>query len=202
MLLMLLTEYDDFRPLVLDAAKNANEADGFVNDLIMRGVGRRLPILQARWRLATATADYGFDWSREKVDLSVKDALWDGREVELNFAADRGWQSTDIRFSPGMRVKLSATGRCSVNQEPRPWISEPAGVTIEYANDRPLGQLGYCLLPNKTDESKHLRPLEIHSVEERSEFVAKEYCWLLFRVNDHLGDLGDNRGSYSVTVTR
>ena len=202
MLVMLLSQYDELRPLVLDAAKQANEVDGVVNKTLLQGVGRQLPLLKARWRLLTATADYGFDWAREKVDLSMKDALWDGRQLDVKVDADRGWQSIGVRLAPGTRIKLSATGRCTVNQEPRPWISEPAGVTIEYANDRPLGQLVYCVVPNKADEAKHLRPLEIHSVDEQGEFIAQKFCWLLFRVNDHLGDLGDNQGSYLVTITR
>ena len=197
---MLLTEYPEYRPAVLAEAKNGSLRTVAFSIAFKRRLSQQWPIVQARWRMLTNTIDYGFDWSRERIDLAIRDKLWRGNPIEATIQADRGWQSVGVRFAPGMRVKVSPRGRCSVDDDPKPWISEPPGVTIHYANNRPLGQLLVCVLPNKTDEQRQLEPLLIRSVESDTEIVIDEHCWLLFRINDHLGDLGNNRGGYTVSI--
>ncbi|WP_182864653.1 hypothetical protein [Stieleria mannarensis] len=199
---MLLTEYPDYRPAVLAEARNGSVRTVAFTSAFKRRLARQWPIVQARWRILTHTIDYGFDWSRERIDLAMSDKLWRGNTLENTIAADQGWQSVGVRFAPGMRVKISAEGRCSLDDDPKPWISEPPGVTIHYANERPIGQLLVCVLPNKTDEAQQLDPLMIQSVESDVELVIDKHCWLLFRVNDHLDDLGNNRGGYGVSIRR
>ena len=105
-----------------------------------------------------------------------------------------------VRFPPGTRLTLSATGRCTINDQPKPWISEPPGVTIHYANDRPLGQLLVCVLPNRTSETGTLKPLEVHPVDQELNLQLSQHCWLMFRINDYLDDLGNNQGCYSIRI--
>ncbi len=198
----LLTEYPDYRPIALRAGRlGTDQTVAFT-----RGVKQQLdsvwPIVQARWRVLTATMDYGFDWRRERVGLAITDRLWSGAALRLSVRADQGWQSAGVRFPPGARVSISATGRCTLADEPKPWISEPPGVTIRYANDRPLGQLLVAVVPNQTTEASRLEPLEVHAVDPNRDLQITRHSWLLFRINDDLGDLGNNRAGYQVTLQR
>lgn len=199
---MLLTEYPEYRPAMIREANNGRVRTQAFSAAFKQRLVAQWPIVQARWRMLAETIDYGFDWSRERIDLSMDDKLWRGNRIEKLVLADRGWQSLGIRFAPGMRVKVSAGGQCVINDDPKPWISEPPGVTIHYANDRPLGQLLVCTLPNATDEQQRLSPLSIRPVESETELLIDKHCWLLFRINDHLDDLGNNQGGYTVSIRR
>ncbi|MEL6107990.1 MAG: hypothetical protein AAFU85_18345 [Planctomycetota bacterium] len=199
---MLLTEYPEYRSGFLDAAKNGEDRTIAFTKSLRDRLRTQWPIIQARWRLLTETLDYGFDWERERTELSMKDPLWDGTEIASTVTANQGWQSLGVRFAPGTRLVLRAGGRCTLADQPKPWISEPAGITIEYADGRPLGQLLLAKLPNATTETKQLQPLPVGAVEGNLEIEIKQHCWLVFRINDHLGRRGDNRGGYSITVNR
>ena len=200
--IMLLAEYPEYLPMILAAAKNGSDRSVGFTQALKQPLTAQWPIVQARWRLLTHTIDYGFEWSRERIALSMQDKLWQGKTIQTPIAADRGWQSAGVRFAPGMRVKISAEGQCTINDQPKPWISEPPGVTIHYANGRPLGQLLVCVLPNTTHEQQQLKPLRIETVETETEIVVDEHCWLLFRINDDLGDMGNNQGGYLVKIQR
>ena len=200
--IMLLAEYPEYLPMILAAAKNGSDRSVGFTQALKQPLTAQWPIVQARWRLLTHTIDYGFEWSRERIALSMQDKLWQGKTIQTPIAADRGWQSAGVRFAPGMRVKISAEGQCTINDQPKPWISEPPGVTIHYANGRPLGQLLVCVLPNATHEQRQLKPLRVETVDTEIEIVVDEHCWLLFRINDDLGDMGNNQGAYSVKIQR
>ncbi|MCA9139248.1 MAG: hypothetical protein KDB00_20885 [Planctomycetales bacterium] len=200
--LMLLTQYPEYRVATLAEAKTPSIQTAGFSAALKRRLTGDWPIVQARWRMLVNTIDYGFDWQREHIELSIKDPVWNGRPIQTLIKADQGWQSIGVRFAPGMRVKISAHGRCTINNDPKPWVSEPPGVTIHYAGDRPLGQLLVCILPNRTQEGQLLEPLSIQTIESATEIVVDQHCWLLFRINDHLDDLGNNQGGYTVSIQR
>jgi hypothetical protein len=199
---MLLTKYPEYRTAMLEAAKNGSDRTIVFSKNLQHQLAAQWPIVRARWKMLAQTIDYGFDWSRERIDLSIKDELWNGRPIQIPIHADRGWQSTGVRFAPGMTLKISADGSCTLDDEPKPWVSEPPGVTIHYAKGRPLGQLLLCVLPNKTEERQMLEPLRIEAVESDLEIVIDKHCWVLLRINDYLGDMDNNQGGYSVTIRR
>jgi hypothetical protein len=202
---MLLAAYPETKPALLAAAKRGADRSEAFNQQFRNSLRRQWPIVQARWRMLCATMDYGFDWDRERIDLSTKDPLWDGRTIKLRVSAERGWQSSGVRFARDTRVSIDASGRCVLDENPKPWISEPPGVTVQYAGGRPLGQLLVAILPNQAQESANgearLAPLRVVPVGRSVELALDDYCWLLFRINDKLGDYGNNRDGYSVEIT-
>jgi hypothetical protein len=198
----LFSQYPDYRTPFLASASRAGDPPPRFNRRFRRRLQSVWPIAQARWRLLAHTVDYGFDWSRERVSLAIEDPLWRGQPLELAIRADAGWQSAGVRFPPGTRLTVTPSGRCQLDDDPKPWISEPAGVTIHYANDRPLGQLLVCLVPNVTQEQTFLKPLAIRPVSEATEITVSEHCWLLFRINDHLGHRANNQDGYRVLLER
>ncbi len=200
---MLLHAYPEYREAFFAAARNGRIVGPGFNRRLERTLGQQLPILSARWRVMCNDLDYGFDWSRERVDLSIDDPIWDGRSLNAMVAADRGWQSVGVRVPSGVRLRIKASGEVTLARTTRPWTSQPPGITFQYHRGRPLGQLLLCVLPNATDfDAATIEPLPIVEVGDEATIDVPQFSWLLLRVNDDVGKLEDNQGRYEVTISR
>ncbi len=116
---------------------------------------------------------------------------------------DQGWQSCGVRIPQGAKIRITAEGEITRANQPKPWTSEPPGITFQYHRGRPLGQLQFCLLPNANDpQAKRIDPIEVHGVNDQPMIDVAQYSWLLFRINDECGKLDDNRGNYQVSIKR
>ena len=197
---MLLYNYPQYREAFQRAARNGIERAQEFNQNIRQDLAEDWPVVSARWRLMCHDLDYGFDWSREQAKLSMEDATWDGSPLKIEIAADQGWQSIGVRFEAGMTLKVLPQGRCELAAKPKPWISEPPGITFRYHRGRPLGQLLACIVPNAPDNAKTLPPLKVAPITQGSTIPIKENCWFLLRVNDAPGELGDNQGGYTIKI--
>ncbi|NND98246.1 MAG: hypothetical protein HKN47_13050 [Pirellulaceae bacterium] len=198
---MLLYQYPDYRDAFLTAADNGKRNDMMFNDLLRRDLKSQWPVVVARWRLMCHDLDYGFDWDRERVNLSMDDQVWDGKPLSLQIAADQGWQSIGVRLSRGMKLKVMPSGTCTLATDLKPWVSEPAGVTVRYHDQKPLGQLLACLVPNVPDNAATLSPLQVAAITKPAVIPIRQHCWLLFRVNDAPGELADNSGAYQLKIS-
>jgi hypothetical protein len=202
-MVMMLHAYPEYQDAFFAAARNGRDDGPEFNRKLgdsLRGQG---PILAARWRLMCHDLDYGFDWSRERVALSASDREWDGRAINFRVAADQGWQSIGVRIPGKTRIKLSPSGQITLADRPKPWTSEPAGITFQYHRGRPLGELTACVLPNAFDpQAKSLKPLDVRRIDKETTLEISQASWLLLRVNDNVGDLADNTGEYEVKISR
>jgi hypothetical protein len=196
----LLYAYPEYREVFLSAAHHGHDRSPDFNRRLHLNLQRQWPVLQARWRLLCQDFDYGFDWQRERVQLSERDPLWDSKPLELMVAADRGWQSIGVRISPGKPLRISASGNVTLATEPKPWISEPPGITFQFHAGHPLGQLVACVVPNATEESEFLPSLPLQSIGNGATIDVAQYSWVLLCVNDLVGQRADNRGQYQVTI--
>ena len=200
---MILNAYPEYRDAFFAAAKNGRTVGPGFNRQLQRSLRDQWPILAARWRVMCDDLDYGFDWSRERVELSIQDPIWDGKPIVVSVAANRGWQSVGYRLPPGIQVRLKPSGEITLAQTTRPWISHPEGITYQYHRGRPLGQLLVCLLPNAIDDqAETIAPLIVQGLSKETELTVSQYSWLLFRINDEIGQLADNQGTYEVEVSR
>ena len=198
---MVLSVYPEYRPAFLAAAQQGQETGPLFNRKLKTALGAQWPILAARWRLTCNDLDYGYDWKREQVSLSAKDPIWDGKDLTLQVQPDRGWQSCGVRIPRGASIRVTAAGEITLAEQPKPWVSQPPGITFQYHHGRPLGQLQMCLLPNATNpQATRVEPLKIQGFNDPAVLKVPEYSWLLFRVNDAVGERSDNRGSYQVTL--
>ncbi|QDT12069.1 hypothetical protein K239x_40770 [Planctomycetes bacterium K23_9] len=201
---MLLYQYPDTRDAFFASAKTPAPNDAVFNNDLKRRLQNTWPVVTARWRLMCHDIDYGFDWSREQVSLSMNDQVWDGKPLKLDIKANQGWQSIGVRLSPGMKLSVTPAGNCTLADQPKPWLSYPSGITLRYHRGRPLGQLLACLLPDTPDQDQatktNLRPLQVAAITRPSQIPIKENCWLLFRINDVTGELSDNQGGYQLTI--
>jgi hypothetical protein len=157
--------------------------------------------LRTEWSLFTHELQYGFDLSRAAIQfqpgkpLSVNESA---RSIDV--AADRGWQSSGILARAGAEYEVSATGEVSLGTAPKPWISQPQGVSIIYSEGRPIGQLLAAIHREPAAPKAEESMLNQLAVGRGSRFTAPCTGTLYFRVNDRWNSLADNDEHYRVTV--
>lgn len=199
-LVSMLHAYPDYRPVLLEAAQHGRDTDRQFNRWLLERLSGDWPIIQARWLNLVADFDYGFDWERERIDLSKKDPMWNGSPINMQVAADRGWQSIGVRLSRGMVLKISASGEVILDDDPKPWISTPRGVTVEYHQGQPLGRLIARIVPNVAPTTGTLPTPETIAIAEQATIKIEFPCWLLLRVNDDVGSLSNNQSAYQIQI--
>ncbi len=126
----------------------------------------------------------------------------------LNFAAskptasgksavesNKEWQATGVSIRRGTTVQLNCSGRYTVHDKPRPWISEPQGITIDYVYGRPLGEITAMLVaPDGSVCSGRIPNGRENSIT--APFDSE--LWL--QVNDSANSRSDNSGSASIEI--
>jgi len=200
---MMLSQYPHTRDELIQAAKRngADSTSGFTRDLYQR-MYKQWPVVRARWTMMILEMDYGFDWSREAIDVAIDDPTFTGGAIELSVAADRGWQSAGFRFPAGTVIDVDAAGQVILDETTRPWVSLPAGITFQHHRGQPLGRLIACVLPVETRDVGRLELPDILAIGEGERITLEQPAWLLFRVNDRVGDTADNRGRFDVRVKK
>jgi hypothetical protein len=206
-LVSMLDAYPKYRETLLQAAQHGCDTDRQFNQWLTQRLANDWPIVQARWRNLVEDFHYGFDWERQRIQISKQDPMWDGTPIEIQIEADRGWQSIGVRLNRGMTCDVVADGTVIVDDDPKPWVSGPDGVTVEYHNGQPLGRLQARIVPNiapggHDSGSDSLLPLVTIAVGKAATIMIDQPCWLLLRVNDAVGSLDDNQSAYRVSITR
>ena len=135
----------------------------------------------------------GHDFERTAIHYSEVAALTNPKTVSIT--ADRGWQSSGLLLQSGSNCLITAMGRTVLAKKPKPWDSEPQGITIRYCEGQPLGQLQAILLDQKSNRFGKVIPIGLSAT-----IVVQSTATLFLRVNDYAAELADNTGSYSVTV--
>lgn len=197
---MMMRAYPEYRDAFMSAARNGQETSSAFNRKLFLQLRTQWPVFQARWRLMCHDLDYGFDWNVERVEISEQDPVWDGKPITVEVAANQGWQSLGYRIPPATKIKVSASGTVTLANNPRPWKSEPPGITFQYHGGRPIGQLVACVLPNAIVKAASIPPIDVQTVANNQVVDVTQFSWLLLRVNDSAGDQADNRGEYQVTL--
>jgi hypothetical protein len=155
------------------------------------------------WEQFLLHIQFGYDFERAAIEYRPGTPLAPGESREVNVASDRGWQSTGVRVDSHAVYELSADGQVSLAEAPRPWISEPAGVSIRFSEGRPIGQLLGAVQapepPTPEGEGSLRRVLELGPEAELTPVVAGT---LYVRVNDFWSELADNAGSYRLVIRR
>ena len=164
----LFTQSPESNAAFLKAAHNGSDQSEAFTSEFYREVAEQWPVLSARWRLMMNDLDYGFDWSRHRVKLSTSDPRASGVPIQMSVTPDQSWQSVGVWFPKGARLRFAAEGRCHVTPD---WISEPAGITLEYNRGHPLGQLQVCVLPIATPAGATIPDLDIRPVITRADMA-------------------------------
>ena len=158
--------------------------------------------LNTEWQLFSQNLQYGYEATRAAIDFRSGTLLVREQPARrCDIAAGRGWQSSGVRMEAGQTYKIASVGRFTLAELPKPWISEPQGITFRYFDGRPLGQLLGCL-----DHEPESLPRDAASMQKVFEigrgltFVAPHTGTLYLRLNDTWSSLTDNHGDVAVTV--
>ncbi len=160
-------------------------------ELVEELVTAESPLIEAEWSQFIRTLHYGFEIEANAFVVAPAQPLQQG--VTLEVVANRGWQASGIELLAGQTCQISATGQVTLADVPKPWISEPNGITIRYANQVPIGTLQVAVL-SETGEFK------VQHIGIGGTYTPTDSGIVYFRVNDFPNELQDNTGRYTVTV--
>jgi hypothetical protein len=157
--------------------------------------------LGEEWQVFIGELGHGYDFERTRLDFAPPKTTPDvNKPAKVSIAADRGWQNTGLRLEAGKRFNVAASGRYTLARVPKPWTSEPGGVTIRYHRGLPLGILLAVVRPEEAaaGPSPFFNPQAIGT----GAMIEPQLTGTLYlRINDFAGELGDNAGAANVTVT-
>ncbi len=170
--------------------------DGRFAATFERAFRPRFESLQFEWQLAARDLVPGFDFRRAAIRFKRSQPL-PAKGNSTAVVADRGWQSTGVRLRKGRTYRTVATGRFTLAEKPRPWVSTADGISFRYHAGLPLGRLVGVVQPDRVATD---RPPKIFSLGSRGRFVSMTDGTLFLRLNDFLSELGDNTGRVTVEV--
>jgi hypothetical protein len=150
------------------------------------------------WPLFLDSVTEGFDLARSFPELQPEIfPLSNGDQGTRTavIAADREWQFAGRAYVAGQSVKLTCEGRYQVHDVPRPWISEPQGVTIEYVHERPLGEVSAIIV--SADGKTVSRRIAAGTGVDLT-FADDSELWL--QINDSAASRSGNSGSVEVFI--
>jgi len=162
-----------------------------------------MQFLEHDWAMFIREMDYGYSVSRAALSkLSTDDA------GNFQLKVDRSWQYVLKEVKAGQKFRVTASGRfeigsSQVNGQPKPWISEPSGITIDYYRGRPIGELQAFVLPSG-DAAILPRLCQQDPIPIGSDNVVTADIdgLLCFRINESPSNLSDNRGELKLAIEK
>jgi hypothetical protein len=160
--------------------------------------------LTTEWTLFSFNLQYGYDIARAAISFQPGTFLTgEVPQRTVQIEADRGWQSSQSQLEAGHRYEVTATGQFTLADQPKPWLSEPQGITFRYFDGRPLGTVLGCVRTESGPAGGESEPmLQVIRIGRGLEFKSLHTGTLYLRVNDAWNSLADNRGHVSVTLRR
>ncbi|MBL8812094.1 MAG: hypothetical protein JNM43_18155 [Planctomycetaceae bacterium] len=161
---------------------------------IDKKVWDRLPIV---WLLTLDSLTEGFqtEHSFAEVQPTFKVRRSKDAPLTIDIKADRDWQSSGLSFDEPTKIAITAEGRYAVNDQPKPWISEPQGVTIRYWQGRPLGEVTAIFVSRDGSSVPVRLPIGRGATLDAP---ADSELWL--QINDSAASRADNSGTVKVTI--
>jgi hypothetical protein len=159
--------------------------------------------LAEEWLVFAGNVCYGYDIERTILDLRPGKPLASASDkIDIDIAANRGWQSSGVMVEQGKTYRITAAGKCVLATVPKPWESEPQGISIRYHAGQPLGELVATIRsPTLSETSPYTTMLQVIPIGRDAELTPHCSGTLYFRVNDFWNELSDNTESYAVTLT-
>lgn len=154
----------------------------------------------------TDEVDYGFDFSRSRIDWAPGRPLEESRTFAV--PADSGWTNTGCRLRAGSRYTFTASGRCLLEVLPADASSrreevrietEPAGISLRWYRGRPLGRLLLAQWAEQPADGGRPRFVVVaagQSGEFQAQVDGPAYC----KLNEPPGELADSAGRFSIEL--
>lgn len=116
--------------------------------------------------------------------------------AEFVLNVSQQWASTGLSLTKGQEIVIECQGRYVVEQTTKPWFSEPDGITIDYVDGRPLGEvIGIIVSADGTQITRHI---PIGSMK-RLRSPIDGFLWL--QINDHWSERDRNEGTVTVRIS-
>ena len=153
----------------------------------------------------TDELDYGFDFARSAIDWAPgrRPVGRETREVD----ATRGWQNTGLSLVMGGTYAIAASGTvrlgelsAQVGQPMTALESEADGISLRWYRGRPAGRLLAAQWVERPEGGGRPR-FVVLATGARCTATAAVDGPLYLKVNESPGELADNRGAFTVTVT-
>jgi len=194
-----LDQHPDSQKAFREMRKHARIADAGFSQRFYSQVAGKWPQLVEQWQLFAMNLDYGYDLQRELISYAPGKPLPSTGAV-VPVLADRGWQSTGVVLQANSTYRIRAAGQYQIANDPKPWISEPGGVTIRYWQGRPLGMLIGAIRNDDVARFPITPLLNPFPIGLGRTFTPTTTGTLYLRVNDSPAELVDNAGELSVQI--
>jgi hypothetical protein len=159
--------------------------------------------LETEWKFFVHDLCYGYQLKPTFIGFRPgNDLKADENKGKIKIEANRGWQSGGIRVTSGNSYHVSAKGKFKLSDDPKPWLSEPQGVSIAYFRGKPLGLLWATIIDDSLKEDEIQTAFPMIPVGNEHQFQAKMNGTLYFRINDYGDSLLDNSGTIEIDVER
>lgn len=166
-------------------------------------LGNDYQTFERDWDDFVTGLDYNYDFTASVIDYEKGKPLpetEDGREKIVNVVANKSWQSSLIRLEAGKKYQIRGAGRIQLF-DPRAMIpSEIFGVTCEYFNDRPRGELLLAILPEGTRKKDAPVWCDLGPVSTAKTFTPSISGTLYFKINDKSDARSKNKGAFQVKI--
>jgi hypothetical protein len=205
----LLASYPETRGAMIEMAYQGSNATPEFTRQFVEKLGPQWPLAQTQWRVLLDEFDYGYDTERNRLDLMPSEPIWSGEPFSIDIQASRGWQSAGRIIPAGTILRIQSSGRVTLayespsapGAEPRPWISEPNGVTLRYWRGRPLGKLLATTVPiQPIGNDATSVPLDITPIGADGTIKVEVNSRLLLKVGDVPAELSDNQGHFTAEI--
>jgi len=161
-----------------------------------------LDVLAVEWELFVRNLEYGFDIEHAAIDFRRGTPLAPEGKTTMRLESMAGWQSTGVWLAAGETCRVTAAGEVTLANEPRPWVSEPQGVSIRYAGGRPIGRVVAAVQAESAPGPDGAGALwQVYDVGRVADITPSVAGTLYLRVNDDWSRLDDNGGAYSIEIT-
>ncbi len=148
--------------------------------------------LRTDWLLFVESLSESFDHERS---FPIHRPVATAGRTEISLLADRGWQDTGRELMPGELVSLSCSGQCVLNETTGPWIAEPNGITLEYNQGCPIGEVVAVLVTGSGNAvSRRIK------IGLSGHITATQPSRLWLQINDDAGQRSNNSGAYVVSI--
>ncbi len=157
--------------------------------------------IRSGWTLFVGNLQYGYNCKQSAPYFEKGTLLKEKKSHQCTVQSNLGWQSSKLFIEKGNVYQISAEGFFTLAQQPKPWRSEPDGISFRYFARRPLGQLIATIRVEKpTTVAEKASLLTLFSIGSQKKWKAPFSGTLYFRLNDSWSELVDNTGNVKVTI--
>jgi hypothetical protein len=153
-------------------------------------------LLSAEWHEFTRRLEYGDQVEHAAFVPAAVTQVNPKLPVTVQVSSQAGWQQTGLAVDASQSVTVHAAGSVVLDPGPPEWISDPNGITVNYAGGFPLGTLLLGWLPEDGDAV-----LQVSAVGPAKTVTLPGPGTIWLRINDTASNLGNNTGSYEVTLS-